>query len=113
MMPCSHLACHLFATHLQLTFFCEIVLSKDLHLDVPMRILGGTAGESQLSFTHKLLFALLGTSQALPLVGTPATPFEPMRLDVAGGSSFHNTSLLVMYTLALVFLHQHSETRSG
>jgi len=55
----------------------------ELHLDVPMRMLGGvTASESQVSFTHKLPFVLLGTSQALPIVGTPATPFEPMRLDV-------------------------------
>jgi len=32
-----------------------------LHLGVPMRMLGGgTAGESEVSFTHKLLFVLLG-----------------------------------------------------
>jgi len=39
----------------------ETVLSMELHLGMPMHMLeGGTAGESEVSFTHKLLFVLLG-----------------------------------------------------
>jgi len=53
-----------FLNPFEVGIFCEILLSKDLPLKMPMRILGGTAGESEVSFIHRLRFVLLGTSQA-------------------------------------------------